>query len=116
MAQVLEEMDEVHSYVKNQNLGFFIPYSIDGHVRRYIPDFIARIDDGNGPNDLLNLIIEVTGAKDSDKEQKVSTAKTLWVPAVNNDGRWGRWAFVEIGDPWDAVRAILACLVLSGRN
>ena len=31
----------------------------------------------------------------------------LWVPAVNNDGRWGRWAFVEIMDMQDA-RAKLA--------
>ncbi len=30
------------------------------------------------------------------KEEKVQTAKTLWVPAVNNEGVFGRWAFLEI--------------------
>ena len=55
----------------------------------------------------LNLIVEVTGAKDKDKEAKVSTAKTLWVPAVNSAGTWGRWAFVEVGDPWNAKKEIL---------
>ena len=36
------------------------------------------------PTIRLNLIVEVTGEKDKEKEAKVSTAKTLWVPAVNN--------------------------------
>ena len=68
----------------------------------YIPDFIACIDDGHGRDDLLNLIVEVTGEKKKDKAAKVATARTLWVPAVNNHGGFGRWAFVEIADPWDA--------------
>ena len=41
----------------------------------------------------------------------VSTARTLWVPAVNNHGGFGRWAFVEVTDPWDAQRAIRAAVV-----
>ena len=61
MAQALEDMDEVVAYVKNHNLGFTIPYTIDGEEQQYIPDFIVRIDDGHGPDDLLNLIVEVTG-------------------------------------------------------
>ena len=32
------------------------------------------------------------------------------VPAVNNDGRFGRWAFVEVTDPWDAKKTIRAAL------
>ncbi len=102
MAQTLEEMDEVVSYVKNHNLGFFIPYTVSGQQRNYVPDFIARVDDGHGSDDLLNLIIEVSGERDKEKEAKVETAETLWVPAVNNAGAWGRWEFVEVGDPWDA--------------
>ena len=34
------------------------------------------------------------------------TARTLWVPAVNNHGAFGRWGFIEIADPWDAESAI----------
>ncbi len=30
-------------YVKNHNLGFTIPYTIDGEERGYIPDFIVRL-------------------------------------------------------------------------
>jgi type III restriction enzyme len=40
----------------------------------------------------------------------VQTARTLWVPAVNNDGRFGRWAFLEISDPWDAKHTIRATI------
>jgi type III restriction enzyme len=108
LAQTLEDMDEVLCYVKNHNLGFTIPYTLDGQERGYLPDFIAHLDDG-GP-EALNLIIEVTGQKKKDKEAKVATARDLWVPAVNNHGGFGRWAFVEIADPWDAIRIIQSCL------
>jgi len=44
---------------------------------------------------LLNLVLEVSGQK-KEKDAKVQTAKTLWVPGVNNLGSFGRWAFLEI--------------------
>lgn len=93
-------------YVKNQGLGFTIPYTIAGQQHAYLSDFIARFDDGRGDDDLLNLILEVSGKRDKEKEANVATARTLWVPAVNNAGTWGRWAFLEIGDPWDAKNTI----------
>ena len=101
MAQTLENMPEVDAYVKNQGLNFTIPYTLNGEQKQYYPDFIARIGD-------LNLIIEVSGEQRKDKAAKVSTARTLWVPAVNNHGGFGRWAFVEVTDPWDAQRTIRA--------
>jgi type III restriction enzyme len=113
MAQALEELGDenvVISYVKNQQLGFYIPYTISGEEHNYMPDFIARVDDGHGREDLLNLIIEVSGQRDKDKDAKVSTARNLWVPAVNNHGEFGRWAFIEISDPWDAKNTIRATI------
>ena len=106
MAQTLEDMKEVFAYAKNHNIGFSIPYTINGQEKNYIPDFIVCLDDGAGKDDLLNLIIEVTGEKKKDKEAKVATARLLWVPAVNNHGGFGRWAFLEIDDPWNAKRVI----------
>ena len=106
LAQTLEDMDEVVRYVKNHNLGFTIPYSLGGEAKNYVPDFIACLDDGRGRDDPLNLLIEVTGEKKKDKAAKVATARTLWIPAVNNHGGFGRWAFIEIDDPWDAAKAI----------
>jgi type III restriction enzyme len=111
VAQSLEELDEVVSYVRNDRQpGFTIPYSVDGDQRQYFPDFVARVNDGHGPDDLLNVVIEVTGEKKKDKEHKVSTAQNLWVPAVNNHGGLGRWAFIEIMDPWRAKTLLRALL------
>ncbi len=112
LAQTLEEMPEVICYVKNQNLGFTIPYVLDGQPRRYVPDFIVRINDGHGRENPLSLILEVTGQEDREKEAKVATAQTQWIPAVNNSQIWGRWQFLEITDPWTAektVRRALKC-------
>jgi type III restriction enzyme len=103
LAQALEEMPEVVRYVKNQSLGFTIPYTLNGEEKQYSPDFIAVIGD-------LNVVIEVSGEARKDKAAKVTTARTLWVPAVNNHGGFGRWAFVEVTDPWDGQRTIRAAV------
>ncbi|MGB9152698.1 MAG: DEAD/DEAH box helicase family protein [Alphaproteobacteria bacterium] len=110
MAEGLEDMNEVKAYVKNHNLRFTIPYILNGEQRQYIPDFIARIDDGHGSDNLLNLLVEVSGEAKKEKAQKVDTARTLWVPAVNNHGGLGRWQYIEISDPWDAKNTIRAFL------
>jgi type III restriction enzyme len=114
VAQALEELDEVQAYVKNdrQRPGFSIPYTVHGEQHDYYPDFIARVDDGRmrGPEDFLNVVIEVTGEMKPEKEAKVATAQRLWVPAVNNHGGLGRWAFVEITDPWRAKSQLRAAL------
>jgi type III restriction enzyme len=110
MAEVLEDMPEVIRYVKNQNLGFTIPYTLGGHEHQYIPDYLVCVDDGHGLQDLLNLILEVSGEKRKDKAAKVATVRSLWVPAVNNHGGLGRWSFIEISDPWDAANTIRAAL------
>lgn len=104
LAQSLEDMDEVVCYIKNQKLGFNVPYAHEGAERAYLPDYIVRVKD-NG-SDLLNLILEVTGEKRREKVAKVDAARTLWVPAINNHGGFGRWAFLEITDPWNAKNAI----------
>jgi len=112
LAQTLEDMPEVVHYVKNHNLGFYIPYTFNGEEHRYIPDFIARLRvSGASPDTLpLNLIVEVSGEAKTEKAAKVETARTLWVPAVNNHGGFGRWAFLEISDPWDAKGPIAGTL------
>jgi len=77
-----------------------------------MPDFIMRLRDGR--EDLLNLIVEVTGERKKDKAAKASTARNLWAPAVNNHGGFGRWAFLEIVDPWDAKNTIRGFVRESG--
>lgn len=106
MAQALEYLDEVYSYVKNHNLDFRIPYTFEGQEHHYLPDFIVRIDDGRGKEDLLNLIVEVSGPPLPAKAAKTATIQNLWVPAVNNAGQFGRWAFVEVKDSDSAMQTV----------
>lgn len=104
VAQSLEEMPEVLCYVKNQNLGFYIPYTLNGEEHDFEPDFIVRIKTSGEP---LNLIIEVSGREKKEKAAKTATACNLWVPAVNNHGGFGQWAFLEVTDPWNVKNSIL---------
>ena len=98
-AAIEDDMDEVVRYVKNDHLDFTIPYVIDGISRSYTTDFIAVINDRDDLDDLLHLVVEVTGEKRRDKRIKVATTRDKWIPAVNADGRFGRWSFIEITDP-----------------
>ena len=108
VGEVLDSMSEVVSYVKNQGLNFKIPYTFEGIAHNYLPDFLVRVDRGLGTEVPNTLVIEVTGEKKKEKAAKVDTARRLWVPALNNDGRFGRWFFVEVVDPWDAENVIRA--------
>jgi type III restriction enzyme len=105
VAQALEEMPEVRCYVKNQSLGFFIPYTLNGEEHDYEPDFIVKIDQPNGAGE-LTLILEVSGRERKDKAVKVATARNLWIPAINNHGGFGKWVFLEIKDPWDVKHLV----------
>jgi type III restriction enzyme len=98
MAMALQKHPRVLAYVKNQGLGFAIPYRKGTQPHDYIPDFIVRVE--VGADEPLNLIVEVKGKRDDDAAIKADTAKTLWVPSVNNDGRFGRWTFHEFTDVW----------------
>lgn len=92
-AQVIEGHPRVLSYVKNQGLGLEVPYLHGSTPRKYIPDFVIRIDDGRP--DPLNLIAEVKGFRGEDAKDKANTMRAYWVPGVNNLGKFGRWGFAE---------------------
>lgn len=96
--RIAEKHSQVRSYVKNQGLGLEVPYRYGPEMRRYIPDFIVRVDDGRGEDDLLNLIVEIKGYRGEDAKIKKETMDTYWVPGVNHLGSFGRWAFAEFVD------------------
>lgn len=98
--RVADKHPRVLAWVKNHNLGFEVPYSAGGEARRYRPDFILRVDDGRGPDDPLNLVVEIKGARDEDDKDKAETMRTRWVPGVNALGDYGRWDFAEFTDVW----------------
>jgi type III restriction enzyme len=96
--RVSESHPRVKAYVKNHNLGLEVPYRFGSQMRKYIPDFIVLVDDGRGDSDLLHLIVEIKGYRGEDAKEKKSTMDTYWVPGVNHDRRYGRWAFAEFTD------------------
>ena len=93
LCRLLESHPNVLAYVANQGLGFAVPYRMGGEARTYIPDFIVRVDDGHGADDPLNLVVEVRGYRREDAKAKKQTMENYWVPAVNQLGDHGRWAF-----------------------
>lgn len=99
--RILEHHPLVRTYVKNQGMGFEVPYRVKSEMRRYIPDFIVRIDDGHGENDLLTLVAEVKGYRSEDAKDKKETMETYWIPGVNTLGAYGRWAFAEFREVFD---------------
>lgn len=99
--RVAEAHPRVRAYVKNQGLGFEVPYRHEGEVRHYQPDFIVRVDDGHGDDDLLNLVVEIKGYRGEDAKDKAETMKTYWVPGVNSMASFGRWDFKELTDIWE---------------
>ncbi|NTW54900.1 MAG: DEAD/DEAH box helicase family protein [Chlorobaculum sp.] len=98
--RVAESHPKVMAYVKNHNIGLEVPYRYGSEMRRYLPDFIVLVDDGHGSNDPLRLVVEVKGYRREDAKEKRSTMETYWIPAVNNLGTFGRWAFAELTQPY----------------
>lgn len=97
--RVAEAHSKVRAYVKNQGLGFEIPYLMGSTPRKYLPDFIVQVDDGQP--DFLNLIVEIKGFRGEDAKEKASTMRNYWVPGMNNLGQFGRWAFAEFTSPFE---------------
>ena len=94
------------AYVKNHNLGFEVPYEYRGETHRYRPDYILKLNDGRGADDPLNLVVEVKGRRSEQDAAKADTMQTRWVPGVNALGRFGRWAFVEVDNPYVFATAV----------
>ncbi|HFD86951.1 MAG TPA: restriction endonuclease [Gammaproteobacteria bacterium] len=99
--RVVESHPKVIAYVKNHNLGLEVPYRYGSETRKYIPDFIVKIDDGQGRDNPLNLIVEIKGYRREDAKEKKTTMEVYWVPGVNNHGQYGRWAFAEFTDVYE---------------
>ena len=93
--RVAESNPRVIAYTKNHSLGFEVPYRYGSEMRKYRPDFIVLVDDGQGLEDPLHLVVEIKGYRREDAKEKKSTMETYWVPGVNNLGTYGRWAFAE---------------------
>ncbi|MGH3797617.1 MAG: BPTD_3080 family restriction endonuclease [Pseudonocardiaceae bacterium] len=107
VAQALDSaLPAVAAYVKNDHLGFGIPYVHQGISRLYLPDFLVRLADA-GDGVTRTLIVEVSGGRKSPgpTAEKAATTRESWVPAVNSHGGYGLWGYCEIGRVSEITKA-----------
>lgn len=83
-AFALDESEHVAAWVKNDHLGFEILYLYRGVVRKYRPDFLVRLTNGD------MLVLETKG-QDSEQDQVKRRSLDEWVQAVNAHGGFGHW-------------------------
>lgn len=86
-AERMDRCPRVVSFVKNESLGFGIPYLHGGRMRDYLPDFIIRL-----AGDEERFCVLETKGYDELKDLKAAAARR-WVDAVNADGKHGIWEY-----------------------
>jgi type III restriction enzyme len=91
----------VKKWVKNERLGFFIPYRNKGLPVPYIPDFLVETDNG------LNVIVETKGRMTDNADVKAKAAHR-WVDSVNRLGQHGTWRYLLVTDPGRTGQALNA--------
>jgi type III restriction enzyme len=95
----LDRSPNVAAWAKNDHLGLEILYIYDGVVRKYRPDFIIRLTNGD------YLVLETKG-KDTRQDRTKREFLDEWVKAVNQHGGFGRWRCAVSFSPAD-VKEIL---------
>ncbi|MGH9323824.1 MAG: restriction endonuclease, partial [Vicinamibacteria bacterium] len=98
----IDAHSRVTAFVKNQGLGFAVPYLHNGQVHDYIPDFIVRLENG------VHLILETKGH--DELEEVKAAASGRWCDAVNADGAHGEWRYAIVHD-MNAIPALIDDLV-----
>ena len=101
----LDGSPHVVSFVKNQGLGFAIPYLHAGGDHEYIPDFLVKLANG------LTVILETKG-HDPLEEVKAQAAER-WVTAVNASRDHGTWRYV-LTHNMNEIPVLLRSLVSAG--
>lgn len=88
-ANIINKHDSVRAFVKNDHLGFFIKYNYRGILKNYIPDYIIELNNGD------KLVLEVKG-QDSDENRVKREFLNLWIKAVNQTNRFGKWHWAVV--------------------
>jgi type III restriction enzyme len=91
-AFMLDTHPGVLRWVKNDRLGFFIPYRRRGLPAKYFPDFIAITDKSE------NVIVEIKGQANDDADTKAKAARR-WTDAVTRLSSHGTWQYLFVTDP-----------------
>lgn len=98
-AFILDNSDTVAAWVKNDHLGFEVLYIYRGVVRKYRPDFLVKLSNGD------MLVLETKG-KDTEQDKAKRLYLDEWVKAVNAHGEFGQWRAAVTKQPGE-IRDIL---------
>lgn len=101
----LDHNPNVESWVKNDHLGFQIPYIYNGIVHKYYPDFIIKLKTGDF------LVLEVKGSE-TEKDKTKRNFLDEWVRAVNEHNGFAKWKWAVSRHPGD-VAGILSISILT---
>jgi len=102
-AFALDDSDVVSAWVKNDHLGFEVLYIYRGVVRKYRPDFIVRLKNGD------MLILETKG-QDTEQDKVKRCYLDEWVQAVNAYGGFGRWRLAVAKEPAEIRDILIKCV------
>lgn len=91
-ANILDIHPGVLRWVKNERLGFLIPYRHKGRSANYVPDFVVETDLGE------SVIVEIKGQV-RDVDDAKAKAALRWTEAVNRLGGYGKWRYLLVTDP-----------------
>jgi type III restriction enzyme len=92
VARALDESPRVRAWVKNERLGFTIPYRHGATGHQHVPDFLVELNDGTF------LVVEVKGLEREQDRSKEAGARR-WIAAVNHWGKLGQWRYAKIYSP-----------------
>jgi len=98
-AFVLDDSNAVSAWVKNDHLGFEVHYVYRGVVRKYRPDFLVRLANGE------MLVLETKGQETEEDRVKRQYLEE-WTRAVTEHGGFGRWRCAVAKKPGE-IREIL---------
>ncbi len=98
-AFALDESNAVSAWVKNDHLGFEILYVYRGVVRKYRPDFLIRLQNGE------MLVLETKG-QNTEQDKVKRRYLDEWCQAVNAHGGFGQWRPAVAASPGE-IRDIL---------
>ncbi len=93
-AKTINESSVVESFVKNDHISFAILYNYQGVIRRYFPDFIIKLKNGE------HLILETKG-QDSEQNKTKRAFLDEWCKAVTRHGGFGKWRWAVSFNPND---------------
>lgn len=96
----LDHSDGVAAWAKNDHLGFEVLYLDRGVVRKYRPDFLVRLVNGD------MLVLETKGHLREEDRAKVRYLEE-WAEAVTADGRFGKWRCALVQRPGE-IRDVVA--------